>query len=133
MNWTNRNGRWNVKKKLSCPYQSAPQNNAHTHTNRHLHQRKQVCTGAWLYCTEEIRDCRERMVKKKKKTEHTGWREYRMVGNWRKWYLRGGGDHKRQLRENNILQVMRPIHTRGCATFTLIKKSHIYKLVPLAA
>lgn len=72
----------------------------------------------------------------KKKTEEGGTERIQNDGKLEKRCFRGERDHKRQLGENNILQVITHPHTyaqRLYTMFTLIKKSHKYKLVPQAA
>lgn len=54
----------------------------------------------------------------KKNTEQEGMERIRNDGKLEKRCFRGERDHKRQLRENNILQVMRHAHTSAHARTT---------------
>lgn len=70
---------------------------------------------------------------KKKKIEHEGMERIQNDGKLEKRCFRGERDHKRQLGENNILQVMTHTHTQRERHKDYTKKSHQYKLVPRAA
>lgn len=83
----------------------------HIYTDTHTHTHKFAQVLFLVLAPLQRRDKALEGEEWKKNTEQEGMERIRNDGKLEKRCFRGKRDHKRQLRENNILQVMRHAHT----------------------